>query len=196
MTNIAVIIGSTRQGRFADKPARWIAERLAERTDVSVELLDLRDFALPFFEDPASPMRRGNAPQTDPALAAWSDAIGRADAFVIVAPEYNHGYPAVLKNALDHLYNEWVRKPVAFVGYGNAGGARSIEQLRQVVIELEMAPIKRAVAVPIEVIKRFIFEGIEELDFSEADTAADAMIDDLLWWAETLANARTAVLAA
>src|SRR5215203_3178500 len=139
MAHVAVIIGSTRQGRFADKPAKWIQKRLAERPGLTVELLDLRDFPLPFFEDANSPARRGNAPISDPVVAAWSEAIARANAFVVIAPEYNHGYTAVLKNAIDHLYHEWVRKPIAFVSYGNAGGARSIEQLRQVVIELEMA---------------------------------------------------------
>jgi NAD(P)H-dependent FMN reductase len=74
-----------------------------------------------------------------------------------VSPEYNHGYTAVLKNAIDHLYTEWNRKPVGFGGYGNASGARAIEQLRQVAVELEMTPIKRSVAVPLEQIKRFIF---------------------------------------
>jgi NAD(P)H-dependent FMN reductase len=195
VTHVAVIIGSTRQGRFGDKPARWIQEQLEARPGVSVDLLDLLDFPLPFFDDALAPGRRGDAPIADPAVAAWSAAIDRADAFVIIAPEYNHGYPAVLKNAIDHLYREWVRKPVAFVGYGNAGGARSIEQLRQVAIELEMAPVKRAVAIPTDLIVKFMFEGIEDLDFSSAQDATDAMIDDLLWWASALEKARTESLA-
>jgi NAD(P)H-dependent FMN reductase len=194
MPRIAVIVGSTRQGRFADKPAQWIAEKLAERPEIDVELLDLRDFPLPFFDDPVSPGWRNGAPIADPTLRAWSEAIDRADGFIIVSPEYNHGYAAVLKNAIDHLYSEWSRKPIGFVGYGNSGGARAIEQLRQVVVELEMTPIKRSVAIPLEQIKRFMFEGITELDFSEADQAADAMFDELLWWVVALAASRKAVL--
>ncbi len=195
MPHVAVIIGSTRQGRFADKPATWILERLAERPGVTAELLDLRDFPLPFFDDAMAPARRGNIPPSDSTVASWAEAIGRADAFVVIAPEYNHGYTAVLKNAIDHLYAEWVRKPIAFVSYGSAGGARAIEQLRQVVIELEMAPIKHAVAIPVDILVKFMFEGIEDLDFSAADSAADAMIDDLLWWTDALTAARSSQLA-
>jgi NAD(P)H-dependent FMN reductase len=196
MTHVAVIIGSTRQGRFGDKPARWIAERLGERPDITVEILDLRDFPLPFFDDALAPARRAGLPQSDSAMAAWTEAIDRADAFVIITAEYNHGYTAVLKNALDHLYREWNRKPVAFVGYGNAGGARAIEQLRAVAIELEMAPIKRALAVPMEALMKYFMEQSDDLDFSAGDDAAEAMIDELLWWAGALAAARETALAA
>jgi NAD(P)H-dependent FMN reductase len=194
MKRIAVIVGSTRQGRFADKPAQWIAQKLADRPDVDIELLDLRDFPLPYFDDPVSPAWRNGAPIADPILRAWSEAIDRADGFIIVSPEYNHGYTAVLKNAIDHLYAEWNRKPVGFVGYGNASGARAIEQLRQVAVELEMTPIKRSIAIPVEQIKRFIFEGATDLDFSEADQAAGAMIDELLWWVDALSTTRKAAL--
>jgi NAD(P)H-dependent FMN reductase len=190
MPRIAIIVGSTRQGRFADKPAQWIAQKLAERSDVDVELLDLRDFPLTFFDDPVSPAWRNGAPIADPTLRAWSEAIDRADGFIIVSPEYNHGYTAVLKNAIDHLYTEWNRKPVGFVGYGGVNGSRAIEQLRQVVIELDMAPIKRSVSIPTAQLGRFIMEGANEFDFSEADGAAEAMIDDLLWWVDALASAR------
>lgn len=196
MNKIAVIIGSTRQGRFADKPAQWIAGKLAERPDVEVEILDLRDFPLPFFEDSVAPARRAGAPIADPVIRAWSEAVERADAYVILAAEYNHGYTAVLKNAIDHLYDEWGRKPVAFVGYGAVNGARAIEQLRQVAIELDMVPIKRSVSVPTSQLARFILEGATDLDFSEADDAAESMIDDLLWWTRTLAAARQEALVA
>lgn len=195
MTRIAIIIGSTRQGRFGDKPARWIAEELATRSDVEYDLLDLRDFPLPFFDDALAPARRAGLPPADPAVAAWAEAIDRADAFIIITAEYNHGYTAVLKNAIDHLYSEWNRKPVAFVGYGNAGGARAIEQLRAVAIELEMAPIKRSVAVPVETLIAYIMEQSEELDFSRADDTLRAMIDELLWWATALTPARLAAAA-
>jgi NAD(P)H-dependent FMN reductase len=195
MTHVAVIIGSTRQGRFGDKPAQWIAAQLAERSDISYEILDLRDFPLPFFDDAVAPARRAGLPFSDPATAAWAEAIGRADAFIIIAAEYNHGYTAVLKNALDSLYFEWNRKPVAFVGYGNAGAARAIEQLRAVAIELEMAPIRRAVAVPIEALIKYFIEHSEDLDFSAGDDAVRGMIDELLWWSNALSTARAEAVA-
>jgi NAD(P)H-dependent FMN reductase len=147
--NIQVILGSTRQGRFGDKPAHYVLGELQKRADVRAELVDLMDWPLPFFDHPVSPMR---AKITEPAIVAkWAAKVGEADGYVIVTPEYNHGYPAVLKNALDWVYTEWTKKPVGFVGYGSTGGARAIEQLRQVVIELEMVPIREALHIPIDV---------------------------------------------
>jgi NAD(P)H-dependent FMN reductase len=147
--NVQVILGSTRQNRFGDKPAHYILGELSKRPDVRAELVDLRDWPMPFFDHPVSPMR---AKISEPAIIPrWAAKVGEADAYVIVTPEYNHGYPAVLKNALDWVYTEWTKKPVGFVGYGSTGGARAIEQLRQVVIELEMVPIREALHIPIDV---------------------------------------------
>jgi NAD(P)H-dependent FMN reductase len=146
---IQVILGTTRQNRFGDKAAHYVLGELQKRTDVQAELVDLRDWPLPFFDHPASPMR---GKITEPEVVArWTAKVGEADGYVIVTPEYNHGYPAVLKNALDWVYAEWTKKPVGFVGYGNAGGARAIEQLRQVVIELDMVPLREALHIPLEV---------------------------------------------
>ncbi len=149
-TKIAVIIGSTREGRFSEKPAHYIAGELKKRGGVGVELIDLRDWPLPFFDQALSPLAaKGNY---DNQLAKdWAAKIGQFDGYIIVTPEYNHGYAAVLKNALDWLFAEWNHKPVGFVGYGNAGGARAIEQLRQVVIELQMVPIRSAIHIPTEI---------------------------------------------
>jgi NAD(P)H-dependent FMN reductase len=147
--SIAVIIGSTRQGRFSHKAAAWIAYELGKLPDVAVSLLDLRDHPLPFFDSPAAPMRMGGV-YPYPAVQAFAAEIAKADAFVMVAPEYNHGYTAVLKNAIDWLYGEWINKPVGFVSYGNAGGARAVEQLRQVVVEMQMLPIKYGVHLPVD----------------------------------------------
>ncbi len=143
---IQVILGSTRQGRFGDRVAEWFVAETRDRTDASIELVDLRDWPLPFFDQPVPPMAGDYA---DPAQRRWGEKVAAADGFVIVTPEYNHGYPAVLKNALDHLYAEWVGKPVGFVGYGGPGGGiRAVEQLRQVVIELGMLPTRAQVAIP------------------------------------------------
>src|SRR6202022_4425050 len=99
MIRIAVIMGSTRPGRFGEKPAAWIAARLAARGDLDVSVLDLRDYALPFYEEPRSPAQTGRDYRTE-AVARWARAIDEADGYVIVTSEYNHGYPASLKNAL------------------------------------------------------------------------------------------------
>jgi NAD(P)H-dependent FMN reductase len=147
---VKVIVGSTRQQRFSEKPARWIYEEIKKEAGVQAELLDLRDYPMPFFESPESPSR-GNGKYADPAIQKWADKINDADAFIIVTPEYNHGYPAVLKNALDVIFPEWNGKAVGFLSYGSAGGARSIEQLRQVVIELQMLPIRNAISVPVDI---------------------------------------------
>ncbi len=148
--HLQVIIGSTRQGRFSEKPAKWIFAELEKEEGVTAELVDLRDYPLPFFDEPVSPMKL-NGVYSDPAVTRWSEKVKQADAYVIIAPEYNHGYTAVLKNAIDHLYPEWNNKPVGFLSYGSVGGARVIEQLRLVAIELQMLPIKQAIHIPLEV---------------------------------------------
>ena len=141
---IKIILGTTRQRRFGDKPAHWISDEAKTQADVEVELLDLRDYPLPFFDEPASPMW-SKGQYASEAVQRWADRIAEGDAFVMVTPEYNHGYPGVLKNAIDYISPEWVNKPVAFVSYSNAGRARAVEQLRQVVVELQMLPIKNAI---------------------------------------------------
>ena len=146
LPHIHIILGSTRQGRFGDRVASWFMAHADARADMSAELVDLRDWPLPFFDQPVPPMMGS---YNDPLQQAWAAKVAEADGYVIVTPEYNHGYPAVLKNALDHLYAEWNGKPVGFVGYGGSGGGiRAVEQLRQVVIELAMVPIRSQVAIP------------------------------------------------
>ncbi len=147
---IQIIIGSTRQKRFGEKPARYIADELKKRDDLQVELIDLKDWSLTFFDEPISPAGSQGKYANDLA-GKWAAKVGEGDAYIFVTPEYNHGYPAVLKNALDWVFPQWNHKPVGFVGYGNAGGARAIEQLRQVVIELQMLPIRNAIQIPIDV---------------------------------------------
>jgi NAD(P)H-dependent FMN reductase len=147
---IKVIIGSTRQNRFSEKSAHWIYEEAKKKAGVMIEILDLRDYPMPFFNEPVSPAVSGGK-YSDKIVKKWSEKINDSDAFIIVTPEYNYGYPAVLKNALDSIFPEWNRKAVGFVSYGNAGGARSVEQLRQVVIELQMVPIRSAIHIPVDV---------------------------------------------
>src|ERR1700704_4054494 len=124
MTTISVIIGSTRQGRFSEKPAQWILQHLQKRDGVEARLLDLRDFPMPFFDQAVSPATPGRAPYENEVVKRWTAAIAASDAFVFVTPEYNYGPSAVLKNAIDWVYPEWNRKAAAFVSYGSAMGAQ------------------------------------------------------------------------
>lgn len=141
---IQIILGSTRKGRFSEKIAAWVMEQVKNIPEIEFELLDLRQYPLPFFDEPISPSQI-KEPYSNPAVAKWTQKIAEGDAYLVVTPEYNHGYPAVLKNALDYVHKEWAGKKVGFVGFGTLGAARAIEQLRQVVIELQMIPIKAAV---------------------------------------------------
>jgi NAD(P)H-dependent FMN reductase len=126
MTVISVIVGSTREGRFSEKPAQWILQHLKKREGVDARLLDLRDFPMPFFDQPATPATPGRPAFENEVVQRWTAAIARSDGFVFVTPEYNYGPPAVLKNAIDWVYPEWHRKAAGFVSYGSAGGARSV----------------------------------------------------------------------
>ncbi len=188
--NIKIITGSTREGRFSDKAAAWISDELAKQDHLSVEILDLRDYEMPLFNEKITPSSK-TEPYQNEAVKRFTSKINESDAFIIVAPEYNHSVPGVLKNALDWVYQEWHKKPVAFIGYGTAGGARSIEHLRMIAIELQMAPIRDAIHIngesyfPISAGKG----SIDEL-FANYEHKAEKMITQLIWWAKALKNAR------
>jgi NAD(P)H-dependent FMN reductase len=193
---IKVIIGSTRQGRFSEKPAYWIYEEAKKLEGVEAELLDLRDYPMPFFDSQMSPsMAKGQ--YANEVVKDWAAKINDGDAFIIVTPEYNHGYPAVLKNAMDVIYPEWNRKPVGFVSYGSALGARSVEQLRQVAIELQMAPIRNAIHIPVDIFFAAMMgekpqgsEMFEPIRKGPAGDRLEIFFNDLLWWAKALKAAR------
>lgn len=188
--NIKIIVGSTREGRFSDKAASWIAEEIKKQKGVAAEVLDLRDYEMPFFNEPMSPSFK-QEPYKNEAVARFTKKIAEGDAFVIVTPEYNHGTSGVLKNALDWVYPEWNNKPVAFVSYGSVGGARAVEQLRLNAIELQMAPIRNAVHIPGEQYFQVLFGKMDTKDlFALVSKQAEGMITQLLWWARALKNAR------
>ena len=190
MTHILAITGTTRRGRFSEKVAAVGVEQLVARDDFSVELVDLRDYPLPFFDE-APPARTRRDYPTD-EIARLGRRIDQADGFVILTAEYNHGYPAVLKNALDHTFVEWQRKPVTFVGWGNVGGARAIEQLREVAVEFEMAPLRHAV----HILPDLMVPAMRSPDpfdtavFAPLEPKLKTLADDLAWWASALAVAR------
>jgi NAD(P)H-dependent FMN reductase len=190
---ILVILGSTREGRYGDKPAHWIRGRIDEHPALAAELVDLRDWPLPLFDQGRPPARVTDGNYGHPLANRWAAKVGEADGFVMTAAEYNHGYTAVLKNALDWLCREWRRKPVTFVGYGGMGGARAIEQLRQVAIELEMAPLRHAVHIPKDVFMATMKETAPASPalFAPSEPSAKAVVEDLAWWAQALRQART-----
>jgi NAD(P)H-dependent FMN reductase len=144
---IEIILGSTRLGRSSDKIGKNL-EKIAKAKGVNVEIIDLREYTLPFFEEEIIPAKR--TVFLDPNVKRWSDKVREASAFVIVCPEYNAGYTGVLKNALDTLYVEWHNKPVGLVGYsgGLSGGAPMIAQLDQVVRRLKMVPVSTSIKIP------------------------------------------------
>ena len=190
MTVISVIVGSTRPGRFSEKPAEWILRHLKKRSDVDARLLDLRDFPMPFFDQPVSPATPGRPPYEHEVVKKWPAAIAESDGFVFVTPEYNYGPAAVLKNAIDWVYPEWNRKAAAFVSYGSALGARSVQQLRETAIELQLAPVRSAVHIPVATLWAHYQGGDVDAGLAELGASAGAMIDDLLWWTAALKTAR------
>lgn len=189
---LQVITGTTREGRFSELVAAWVMDRLGQRDDFAVELVDLRDHPLPFFDGDA-PAKTGRD-YADAAVVRFGHVVDRADGYLLLTAEYNHGYPAVLKNALDSTFVEWRRKPVSFVGWGNTGGARAVEQLRAVAVEFEMAPLRHAVHVLPDVM-RAIFGSDQPEDpshFASLEPRLAMLADDLTWWMRALATARAA----
>lgn len=188
--SIKVIMGSTREGRFSDKPAAWITGELKKQDGLAVEILDLRDYVMPFFDAVETPAYK-QAPYTNEVVKKFTAKIAEGDTYIIVTPEYNHSVPAVLKNAMDWVYQEWNNKPVGFVSYGSVGGARAVEQLRLTAIELQMAPIRESVHFPGNVYFPVLFGKAEAGDmFAKETDQAQKMITQLLWWARALKNAR------
>jgi NAD(P)H-dependent FMN reductase len=192
MITISVIIGSTREGRFSEKPARWILQHLQRREGIEARLLDLREFPMPFFDQPLPPAMPGRPPYEHDVVKRWTTAIGASDGFIFVTPEYNYGAPAVLKNAIDWVYPEWNRKPVAFVSYGSAMGARSVQQLRETAVEIQMAPVRSSVHIPVATLWAHFHGGDVDKGLADLEKQAQTTIDDLLWWTKALKAARQA----
>lgn len=184
---IAVVIGSTRAARFADKPTEWIATIAKARGDFDVEIVDLRDYPMPFFDEPASSLWM---PSKNEEAQRWQRKIDEFDGFIFIVGEYNRGPTGVLKNALDYAYTEWNRKPVTFVGYGGVGGARAIEQLRLHAVELQMAPSRFAVHIVMADYMQVLQQGKKLEEFEHLNQAAAVALDDLSWWAKVLKTAR------
>jgi NAD(P)H-dependent FMN reductase len=188
---LKIILGSTRPNRFSEQAGRWILEEAGKIDGISAEVLDLRDYAMPFFNEPVSPSYK-QEPYKNEAVARFTAKIEEGDAFIIVTPEYNRGTSGVLKNALDWVYQEWNNKPVGFVAYGSVGGARAVEQLRTVAVELQMVPVRNAVHINAH---WMLLDDIGALKADALDSyqkAAEGLLTQLIWWARALRVAREA----
>ena len=175
--SLAIIIGSNREGRFGPAVADWFCDIAKQRSQLSVDVIDLADVALP--------VRFPSQPQA--VAGPYLERIAAADAFAVVTPEYNHGYPAALKQAIDLARHEWSAKPVAFVSYGGlSGGLRAVEQLRQVFAELHTVTLRDTVSF------HNAWQAFDEPATTAAATdAAEVVLDRLVWWATALRAART-----
>lgn len=200
MTRIAIVIGSTRPGRRSELVARWIKEKAdSHRTslsgDVTYDIVDLADVDLPLLSEPLPPLF-GQYQQE--STLRWAETVAGFDGFVVVTPEYNHGIPAVLKNAIDHLYAEWNDKAAGFVSYGVHGGVRAAEHLRQVLAEVKVAGVRSQVALGL--FTDFRIEDPTETGVFEPgphqDEAVDALLDEVVAWTDALAPLRSAATTA
>src|SRR6266571_976837 len=158
MTVISVIVGSTRQGRFSERPAQWILQHLTKRTGVDARLLDLRDYPMPFFDQPVSPATPGGPPYEHEVVKSWTAAIAAS---------------------------------VGFVSYGSAMGARGVQQLRETAIELQLAPVRSSVHIPVATLWAHYQGGDVDAGLGQLEAPAKVLIDDLLWWTAALKTARS-----
>jgi NAD(P)H-dependent FMN reductase len=194
MSKLQVIVGSTRPTRSSDLVVPWVVARASARGGFDVEVIDLRDWPLPFFAEHVGTIGDFSDPTySEPIVKAWNNKIKDADAYIVVTPEYNHSLPGVLKNAIDSVFVSFAfrNKPIAAVGYsaGIGAGIRAIEHLAHVVIEAEAVPLRNTVVIPF-VTTAFDAHG-EPVD-PMANVSLDVMLDDLAWWPLALEAARSA----
>ncbi|MHA6297694.1 NADPH-dependent FMN reductase [Devosia sp. CAU 1758] len=188
---IGVIISSTRPTRFGEIPAKWILDKANERPELAAEIVDLRDFDLPFFDEMAS-----NAwmPSQNPNAVKWQNKISEFDGFIFVVAEYNRAITGALKNAIDQAYVEWNKKAFGTVGYGTVGGARAIENLRTIGVELQMVSTRSAVHIAGADFMAVHpgFGGTKTLDDLEGSigNSTKDMLDQLVWWGTAIKAAR------
>lgn len=177
--NIGIILGSTREGRVSQSVGEWFKKIADQRNDASFEILDLRDYQLPFLgesEDMTNVIR-------------WNQKLASKDGFIFILPEYNHGIPAVLKNALDSAKEAWNNKAAGIVSYGSAGGARSAEHLRGVLGELQIADVRTQILLT-------LFNDFENFKIFKPLAVHQAnvtiLLDQLVAWARALKTVRSA----
>jgi NAD(P)H-dependent FMN reductase len=187
MLKIAIIVGSTRPGRKAGAVAEWVYAIAKKRTNAEFEIVDIKDFNLPLLDEPIPPSM---GKYSNPHTLAWAAKISSFDGFVFVTPEYNHGTSGALKNAIDYLYGEWNNKAAGFVGYGSAGGARAVEQLRQVMTEVQIADVRAQVLFS-------LFTDFENYTTFKPlpghEASAAMMLDQLIAWGGAMKTLRNTV---
>jgi NAD(P)H-dependent FMN reductase len=180
MVKIAIIIGSTRPGRKAETVAGWVHGIAQKRTDAQFEVVDIQDFKLPLLDEPVPPSL---GQYSKPHTKAWASKVASFDGYVFVTPEYNHATSGALKNAIDYLYAEWNNKAAGFVGYGSAGGARAVEQLRLIMGEIQVADVRAQVMLS-------LFTDFENFTtFKPApmhEKSVNAMLNQLIAWSGAL----------
>ncbi len=190
---IGIIVGSIRANRFAEKPAKWIADLATATGELDVEIIDLKDYPLPFFDEAVSPAYGTNSSEV---ALRWQKKLDGMDGFIFTAAEYTRGPTAVLKNAIDYAYPQWNKKVAAYVGYGGVGGARAVEQLRLHAIEDQMVPIRNAVHIAYGEMLAISNEGKSISDFAHLQQAGKDMLAQLIWYVKALKAARDADAAA
>jgi NAD(P)H-dependent FMN reductase len=184
MLRIGIITGSTRPGRNNEAVAAWVFGIARKRIDAAFELVDIKDYNLPLLDEPLPPLF--GQYQND-HTKAWSSKIDSLDAFIFVTPEYNHGIPGALKNAIDFLFREWNNKAAGFVSYGSAGGSRAVEQLRLVMGEVMVADVRLQVMLS-------LFTDFENYSvFKPAamhEKSLNTMIDQVIAWGQAMKELR------
>jgi NAD(P)H-dependent FMN reductase len=189
MPRLSIIIGSTRPGRAGLPIADWFADRARRHGGFEIDVVDLAELNLAMLDEPNHPRLRQ---YTNQHTKDWSTRVAGSDAFVVVTPEYNHGYSAATKNAIDYLHHEWHYKPVGFVSYGGvAAGTRAMQQLKRVVTALRMLPLTDAVNIPFHT--QFLDDDGRVQANEVMEQAAEVMLDELLRVEATLRPLRESV---
>lgn len=186
-SNLVIVVGSVREGRFGPVVAAWLAEQASTHGGFAVEVVDLADFEIPLSLPADSPKYAGTSYPRPAGMATLTGYLDAADAFVLVTPEYNHSYPASLKAAIDWHFTQWVAKPVAFVSYGGAAGGRHAAlHLENVLTELHAVTIRDGLAFP----NYYLNWDAGQPTDPDATAYAKTLLDQLAWWAAALRQAR------
>lgn len=187
MPKLSVVVCSTRPGRMGLPVGTWFVERAKAHGRFDVELVDLKELALPLIDEPKHP-RLGQYEHEH--TKRWSATVAASDAFVFVTPEYNYASAPALLNALDYLYKEWLYKPCGFVSYGGvSGGLRSVQMTKLIVTSLKMMPLPEGVSIP------FVAKHVDENQVFKSDDSIDksstALLDELIRWTDAMKPLRS-----
>ncbi|MDD3942419.1 MAG: NAD(P)H-dependent oxidoreductase [Sphaerochaetaceae bacterium] len=184
---IGIIISSTRASRVGEQAARFVESVASKRTDLSFEIVDLRDYPMPFFDEVAS---NAYVPSTNEVAQRWQKKVASFDGYIFVTAEYNNSITGVLKNALDYAYPEWNRKAAAYFSYGSAGGARAVQHLRDICVELQMAPVRHSVLIQGNDFFPIMNGQKQVNELTYLEPLVTQMLDQLSWWTVALKDAR------